>query len=62
MRLKPGPTGPRPNSAASLYRKLIAKEWSDERIWRAVQKAFPKTKDHTKWMRWKVKQERAHDA
>jgi hypothetical protein len=55
MKKKPGPRGPRKNSAASLYRKLIAAGKTNTQIWSAVQRRFPKSKNLTVWYRWKVR-------
>ena len=50
---KRGPKGPRADSAATLYRKLIAEGKTDDQIWRAVRRKFPRLRtNQVKWYRW----------
>lgn len=54
MKKKSGPQGPRKDSAASLYRKLITEGKTDAQVWRVVEKKFPGSKNLTKWYRWSM--------
>ncbi len=65
---KPGPKGPRPDSIASLFRKLISEGKTDMQIRRAVKRKFPKAQLVTKagksvigWHRWKYQKEMSND-
>jgi hypothetical protein len=53
MRAKrPGPVGPRQDSARTMYIRLIKEGLSDEKIWSRVHRKFPKLKNSVKWHRW----------
>jgi len=52
---KPGPTGPRPNSAATLFRKHIVAGKTDAQAFALVRKKFPKAKNLAWWYRWQLK-------
>lgn len=53
---KRGPKGPRPGSASTLYRTLIAEGKTDEQVWKTVKRKFPHLKtNRTKWFRWRLR-------